>query len=297
MLRASLVPALAAAVVLLLPNGATARPTVDQTLARAQALGVGAEARSVGDQLLAGARMLPGGSAAVGHTRLGGRPDLPDGSRWPTCHGRRLSFLAQVNLGALAQAVPGATPARGLLSVFADLREDADGIPPVEEFSGPVTPGACVAVHHSGTGARPLRRRARTPPDVPTLRTTPIRLRPTLTVPDSLLTETLGGRPITSRKDSGWIELQEETALGVLGRRVPNKPIHQLLGWSRPVQEDPTFGCGASSRPRYRLLLQLDFDPPLRFAVGDGGSLYLTILPADLRAGRLDRLCAVFDEG
>jgi hypothetical protein len=296
MLRASIVLALAVAA-LLAPSAATARPSVAQTLARAQALGVGAEARSVADQLLAGARMLPGGSAVVGHTRLGGRPDLPDGSRWPTCHGRHLSFLAQVNLGALAQAVPGATPARGLLSVFADLREDADGIPPVEEFSGPVTPGACVAVRHSRGPRSGLRRRLHTPPRTPTLRTTPIRLRRTLTVPDSLLMETLGGRPITNRKFSGWSELQDETALGVLTRRAASNPIHQLLGWARPVQDDPTYVCGHSSHPARRLLLQLDFDPPLRFAVGDGGALYLTILPADLRAGRFDRLCATFDEG
>ncbi|HEV7753278.1 MAG TPA: DUF1963 domain-containing protein [Baekduia sp.] len=155
----------------------------------------------------------------VGHTRLGGRPDLPAGSHWPARHGRPLSFLAQVDLGALAQAVPGSTPARGLLSVFADLREGADGIPPVEEFSGPLKPGACVAVRHS-RGPR------------------------------------AGGSASCA-----------------------------------------TYVCGHSSHPVRRLLLQLDFDPPLRFAVGDGGALYLTILPADLRAGRFDRLCATFDEG
>jgi uncharacterized protein YwqG len=53
---------------------------------------------------------------------LGGRPDLPRGARWPRCGGHPLSILMQVDLAELAAAVPGATSARGTLSVFADLR-------------------------------------------------------------------------------------------------------------------------------------------------------------------------------
>jgi hypothetical protein len=36
--------------------------------------------------------------------------------------------------------------------------------------------------------------------------------------------------------------------------------------------------------------VQLDYDLDLRFDVGDGGALYLTIPNADLRAGRFDRV-------
>ena len=70
-------------------------------------------------------------------------------------------------------------------------------------------------------------------------------------------------------------------------------PQHQLLGWAAPVQTDPGYACSNGRRlPARQLLLQLDFDDRLRFTYGDGGALYVTILPSDLRAGRFTRLCA-----
>ncbi len=59
-----------------------------------------------------------------------------------------------------------------------------------------------------------------------------------------------------------------------------------------PVQYPPLFGCGTTfpKAPTHRLLLQMAFGERLNFAIGDGGSLYLTGRPADLRAGRFDRL-------
>src|SRR3954469_8663032 len=36
--------------------------------------------------------------AARGTSRIGGAPDLPAAARWPTCHGRPQSFLAQVRV-------------------------------------------------------------------------------------------------------------------------------------------------------------------------------------------------------
>ena len=59
------------------------------------------------------------------------------------------------------------------------------------------------------------------------------------------------------------------------------------------MQEDPGLSCGKRRRlPARQLLLQLDVDDRLRFNYGDGGVLYVTILPSDLRAGRFTRLCA-----
>jgi hypothetical protein len=290
-----------AAAVLAPPAAPAERPGPEQTLARARALHVGAEAQAARRHFLPGARLRPGGRAVTrGATRLGGRPDLPAGAHWPTCRGRRLSFLAQVDLGELDAAVPGATRGRGLLSVFADIREPDRGVPGVEEFDGHVRRGTCVAVRHSTATRAQLHRRRHTPPGTPTLRETAVRLRPTLTVPNWVLIEVLLGRRLSRTQFNRWFRLYDETAWGVLGRRPPFLPVHQLLGWSSPVQDDPTYSCGrtrAHHLPARRLLLQLDFDERLRFAVGDGGALYLTILPQDLRAGRFDRLCATFQEG
>jgi hypothetical protein len=276
-------------------------PTLAETLARAKALHVGAEAKAVRRSFLRGARLIAGGDGAtLGRTRLGGRPDLQGGAKWPTCGGRPLSFLAQIDLSELNAAVPGATRGHGLLSVFADLREDADGVPPIEEFYGRLRAKACGVAIRRSTGSRAgLRRLAATPRAVHTLRATPVRLRPTLTVPNWSVIDAVLGHRLSQTQSDRWATFADEASYGILGRRPPIAPVHQLLGWSTPIQDDPTYGCGGETTkvPSRRLLLQLDFDPALRFAIGDGGGLYLTITPRDLHAGRFDRLCAEFQEG
>jgi hypothetical protein len=182
---------------------------------------------------------------------------------------------------------------RGTLALFADLREDDDGVTHIEYFDGRMKRNSCVAVRVS---RGKLARRA-TPPGVRTLRSVPIRLRPTLTVPGWELAESmLGGRrpdPFFDR----WFELFDEAAWGVLGKKPPPRPIHQLLGWSAPVQADPTTYCGGVVKSPRVLLIQLDYDDGIRFAIGDGGALFVTIPPGDLRKGRFDRLCGQFQEG
>ena len=93
-------------------------------------------------------------------------------------------------------------------------------------------------------------------------------------------------------------ELINDATEGVLAGNTPDTPFHLLGGWSWSIQGDVEFACGDrhTKRPERRLLLQLDWDERLRFAYGDGGVLYLTITPQDLRAGRYDRLCAEFQD-
>lgn len=271
-------------------------PSRADVAARAKALGFGRQAAAIARDALAGARLAAGGRDALGATRLGGRPDLPSGTAWPSCHGRRLSFLAQLRPADLAKIALGtvASDAR-LLLVFADLSEDRDGITRVEEAYGRVGEASCVVVRVAGG---PLVRRT-TPRGLATLRSRPVRLRPTLTVPDYFLAQRRYKLADSDEVFDAWSDLQSEAAAGTLGHTPRFAPTHQVLGWPSPVQETPLYGCGRSpsSAPSYRLLLQLDFDEPLRFAVGDGGVLYLTGRPADLRAGRFERLCAEFQEG
>jgi hypothetical protein len=69
--------------------------------------------------------------------------------------------------------------------------------------------------------------------------------------------------------------------------------VVQLLGWSQPLQADPTLFCGDRRIPvgRHRLLLQ--FDGSDRYPFNDnGGPLMITAPSGDLVAGRFDRLCA-----
>lgn len=275
-----------------------AAPSRADLSARAKALGFGAQAGAIARDALPGARLLAGGSAALGASRLGGRPDLPRAMAWPRCKGRPLSFLAQLRIADLAKAAPRAVPsAASVVLVFADLRESADGIPPVEEAFGPVGGKSCVVVRTVARGT--LARRA-VPRGVAALRSRPVRLRPTLTVPDYGIALPRYHLAKGTEGIDKWFALADEAAAGILGRKPPYTPIHQVLGWPSPVQDTPLYGCGRdrqSSHPTYRLFLQLDFDEPLGFAVGDGGALYLSGRPADLRAGRLSRLCAEFQEG
>ncbi|MFD1701773.1 DUF1963 domain-containing protein [Methylopila henanensis] len=66
------------------------------------------------------------GEPALGRTRVGGGPDLPDEAPWPRdASGLHLNFLAQTDLAALPSPRPGALPDSGLLSFFSgvDLSE------------------------------------------------------------------------------------------------------------------------------------------------------------------------------
>jgi hypothetical protein len=262
-------------------RAAAAPPTAAEIVARAKALGVGGEAQKLRSRFLPAVRLFPGGPHVPGATRLGGRPDLARGVSWPTCHGHPLAFLEQVRLSDVGGG-------SGTLAVFGDLREDDDGVTPIELFSGRV--GRCVAVRVS-RGA--LAARA-TPPKTRTLRDTPVRQRPTLTIPDwEMAEDLLGGANRPDPFFDRWEELFYEAAWGTLGHRLPFRPAHQLLGWSSPVQADVTsYTC-----KHMRLLTQLDWDERLGFAVGDGGALYIAIRPSDLRARRYDRLCGEFQEG
>src|SRR4051812_38477 len=157
----------------------TGSPSRDDLAQRAQQLGFGAHATQIARDALPGARLVAGRPDTIGGNRLGGAPDLPRAMRWPRCQGRLLSFLGQFRLADLAAVAPGAVPASGELSVFANL-EASEGVPGIDEGGGRVGSSTCVVVRRlNGT----LERRA-TPKRVQTLKRRPVRLQATLTVPD-----------------------------------------------------------------------------------------------------------------
>jgi hypothetical protein len=290
---------LALLLVALAPSAASARawaqrPTVAQTLAAARALGVGDDAARLKGRFLPGAALTPGG-AASSRTHLGGAPDLPRSTAWPTCHGgHRLSLLLQLDVAALARAVPGATRARGTLAVFASQVVDPlTGMPEIDPWAGWLSGGKCFRVLFTPAGARPAHRA--TPRGVKAFKKTPLRLRPTLTVPDYLMAEELLGHDV----GDGWLELATRAAAGDLSAhgRDAETPW-QALGWAQPIQQDPTsrYGCVSAHQPKgpKRLLVQVNATDDLDFDDTVGGQLDVTIPAADLRAGRFDRLCGEY---
>ncbi len=64
---------------------------------------------------------------AVGASKFGGAPDVPEGFAWPLWNDLPLSFIAQINLTELAPFdIENRLPSSGLLSFFYCLNEDGD---------------------------------------------------------------------------------------------------------------------------------------------------------------------------
>ena len=96
----------------------------------------------------------PAGEAdfALGESKLGGRPDLPEGVPWPEFGGHPLAFVAQFDLAALAPFDTGnLLPAEGLLLFFV--------MDPDPYYKGPwPAEGAVSRVLYYETTSVPLRR-------------------------------------------------------------------------------------------------------------------------------------------
>ena len=71
---------------------------------------------------------------------------------------------------------------------------------------------------------------------------------------------------------------------------------HLLLGYSNaPNGGDDCSERAERARDTWRHLFTIGPDDDLGFNVADAGALQILIAPADLRAGRFDRVCGVFD--
>jgi alpha-tubulin suppressor-like RCC1 family protein len=197
----------------------------------------------------------------IGATKLGGDPDLPDGTQWPTDDDRPLAFVAQIALADLTAAGAGGLPA-GLLSFFFAFDETMSG--------------GCVL--HSSDGAA-LRRR-----DAPDSLQRGARLDPVAVDVQSELT--LG--PVESdvvaqlalSDDEHWAyhELADSH----------QEPIHRIFGHPAIVQDDPRTAGDV-------LLLQVDLDDDALTKHSEG-RMYWFIAQDDLAAGRFDRARGKFQQ-
>jgi hypothetical protein len=60
----------------------------------------------------------------LGHSRIGGLPDLPPGRPWPTHQGKKIPFVAQLDLSAFPEGAHPLLPPRGHLYAFALISND-----------------------------------------------------------------------------------------------------------------------------------------------------------------------------
>lgn len=207
----------------------------------------------------------------VGSSKIGGVPDLPLGTPWPTRDGHALPFLAQISFTELRGQFAGSLlPSQGLLSVFCDAA--LPGIQPE---------GAC-CVLITRTPTRLLRR------------ADPDEVEPHAAPHEAVRLEFYESLSLPS-PHAPWITAlalgeterttYSEYFTGHLGGK--DAPIHQILGHPHETGEDdrlPGTGGHGGMEPSepWVLLLQVDSHPELRGWCEGGRFLDIWVLRREL---------------
>jgi len=219
----------------------------------------------------------------LGTTRLGGRPDLPAGTKWPRCHGYAQTFLAQLRLRDLPADAAELNRHDGTVLFFAHI-DRVDG-----SWNQPFS-GECTTVVHARSGT-PLRRapfprhalrlrpalpRFDVRPDLPDTSSPTDRLMPPL-------------HAVKLESSFAWNDVRDQL-------EGPQYRPHRVLGYSN----SPAGGTPCSLRAdrtigTWRHLFTLGYDKRLGFAIERFGRVQFLISPSDLQAGRFERACGVFD--
>ncbi len=222
----------------------------------------------------------------IGVSRLGGKPDVPADFEWPVYDGLPQSFIGQINLADTASLdVEGVLPAEGLLSFFYDSEQRVWGFDPAEDAAWRVT--------YTPSGVDLVRREV--PEGMPgegVFNSMRLGFDAELTFApwESFDVKKLG---------FGW-DAQLDYA-EVMGQNL-RWPCHRVLGHPDPVQgdmqlecqlvhhglyrgdghEDPRISELESGAADWRLLLQIDTDPPAGMMWGDVGMIYYWITAESL---------------
>jgi uncharacterized protein YwqG len=232
----------------------------------------------------------------VGACKLGGAPDLTVATAWPANARGALSFLAQIDLGAIARVDPNGPLAGfdGLLSFFYDANEQPwgfakDGLEDIR------------VIHHARASGT-IERRAQA--SAPQFRAASLQLFAEETIP--------GIRTAAARSFSNDQSVLErygnmEIDFTTTRRRSPTTDgdVHRLLGHPDAIQGDMTrrleYGLAGKNLEQddveldaaarsWRLLFQLDSDRKSEMMWGDLGRLYFWMREDDLCEGRWERV-------
>lgn len=216
-------------------------------------------------------RREPDAAMDICQSKVGGAPDLPSGTHWPSWTDRAgerhpLQFFAQINLTAATEAAPGALglPTQGHLSFFADLdgpehastvlysRPDAQFV----RCSPRMLPLPSGELHPIGTWTWPAR-----PPDH-----------------NGLQGNELASLDAVEASLEADLRAAAPERWQVLGR-------HQLGGHIRVLGLAMELALAGD----WRLLLQLDSDEGLELTFPAGGTVCWAAEPDDIAAGQWDR--------
>jgi len=213
-------------------------------------------------------------SSRPGGTSSGGMPDVGPDFDWPRAHDERpLSFLLQLDLAELTQ-LPAAAPlpTSGLLSFFYDTIRQPWGLrhSEIDLWRVVYTPGDV-----------PLRRWQSSLPRLTARR----RLPEVALVPHA--SDTLPHQLPFDYSDFYDIDCDPEHAYSTQVLPPDDLPVHQVLGYPRPIQHDD-HGVASGTGDEWVSLLQLDTDHRLGTSFGDCGKLHWYIRIDDLLCRRFD---------
>ncbi len=242
---------------------------------------------------------MAGKPPIVGQTRVGGAPDLPPSFEWPHWKGRSLSFLAQIELKALAGFTGTAIlPSDGLLSFFYNPLQETWGFDPKDAGSWRV-----VWIQDRNLAPRSL------PPDLPQegrFEACTVTFSQNVSLPpwDSMTFEALKLKRSQKEryfKVEDW--LRGEADLGTSS---------WLLGHPDAIQGDMQLECSlvanglycgdatgyddprrkvfAQQAPSWQLLFQLASEDEAAMMWGDVGCLYFWIHEQDLKERRFEKV-------
>lgn len=233
---------------------------------------------------------------ALGQSRIGGYPDLPESFDWPMWKGRCLSFLAQLNMAEFS-SFPSLRdlPGSGWLYFFYDDQQSTWGFDPNDR-------GSSLIAYVSGGST--LNRR-----ECPSEYLVGGRYRPCHVTQREVLTpmpwESTSIRALQLSRDEMDAYLEACDTLDSRGK------AHQVLGHPSPIQGDMQLECQLVTNGLYcgdrsgyldpraevlraaadhwRLLFQLDTDDHANMMWGDVGRLYFWMFDQDLQNRAFDR--------
>ncbi len=230
-----------------------------------------------------------------GSTKIGGRPDLPAATPWPSYRdGKPLAFLAQIDFGEIAKLTTPieGLPSDGLLSLFSvwGWMDEGAGDPQTPSDETERTQedhGWTVALH---TPPRAKLERLKTPRGVNAFPAAAVEPTAILSLPNHRLEPPLAALGWTDEEFERFDEMQSRYRLIQMSHFLGSSDSlasHHLLGGYALFQQQFPEEVVEKGLP---MLLQIGTDRNSKMGWGDGGELTFYADAKALSSGRFERL-------